>query len=263
MRVLVKLGGSLITDKLQEAVYRPEVVRQIAAEIRTALTQQPDLQIIIGHGSGSFGHVEAKRNGTINGVHSPEQWRGFARVANVAAELNYLVVKTLQEEGLPVLRIQPSAALLAHDGAVKSWELAPVRNAIDSGLIPVIHGDVAPDEVRGGTILSTETLFFYLARQIHVDAVFLLGEVEGVYDAAGVVIPNITPLNLAVVESALGGSHGTDVTGGMETKVRDMVALVQMMPHLAICIFGGKKSGLLASALLNVTSPGTLISAAR
>lgn len=259
MRIFVKLGGSLITDKRQESFYRERVVRGIADELVAALSEDSQLQILIGHGSGSFGHVAAKRYGTVQGVSSADQWRGYARVANVASELNFLVVKTLEAAGLPVIRIQPSASLMARDGKVIGMSTEPIENAMTRGLIPVVHGDVSLDEVRGGTVVSTEALFFYLAERLSVDRVLLLGEVPGVLGLDGQVIPRITPANLVNIESALGGSHGVDVTGGMETKVRDMVALVQRLPSLSISIVGGVSDGLLCSAILGRSNLGTLI----
>jgi len=259
MRVFIKLGGSLITDKRQESFYREEVVKEIAAELLAARSENPQLEILIGHGSGSFGHVAAKRYGTAQGVSSPEQWRGYAQVSNVASELNFLVIKTLEAAGLPVIRIQPSASLIARDGKVMQMATEPIENALVRGLLPVVHGDVSLDEVRGGTIISTEALFFYLASRLYVDRVLLLGEVPGVLGLDAEVVAKITPMNLGDVEAALGGSHGVDVTGGMETKVRDMVALVQQLPQLSICILGGLSQGMLRSVLLSRSNLGTMI----
>jgi isopentenyl phosphate kinase len=104
-------------------------------------------------------------------------------------------------------------------------------------------------------------VFFYLARRLPVKSVLLLGEVDGVYDPSGEVIAKITPETLSSVESMLGGSAGTDVTGGMETKVRDMVALVEAVPGLTIRIMNGTRPGLLEATLLGQAQPGTLITA--
>lgn len=261
MLVFVKLGGSLVTDKQVESSFRTEAAARVAHEIRSALTKQPDLRLVIGHGSGSFGHMAAKRYGTMAGVQTPEQWRGFAEVATVASELNYLMAKTLQTAVVPVWRMQPSASALSHDGVLTAMALDPIRQALDHGLVPLVYGDVALDEVRGGTIISTETIFFYLARHLPVKRILLLGEVEGVYDQVGAVIPQITPTTLPAIETALGSSAGTDVTGGMKTKVRDMVALVEAVPDLTIRIMNGVQPGLLEAALLEQVEPGTLIRA--
>ncbi len=261
MITFVKLGGSLITDKKIENYFRVETAERIAAELADALTEKPDLRLVVGHGSGSFGHMAARRYGTIKGVTTPEQWRGYAEVATVAAELNYLMAKTLNLAGIPVLRVQPSASTRCRDGVIVEMALDPIRQALEHGLVPLVYGDVALDDVRGGTITSTETIFFYLAQYIPVTRVFLLGEVDGVYDQQNIVIPEITPALLPSVEAALGGSAGTDVTGGMETKVRDMVALAHRLPQLQIRILNGQTPGLLKRALLEQEKPGTLIHA--
>jgi isopentenyl phosphate kinase len=261
MLTFVKLGGSLITDKRAENSFRAEAAQRVADELKAALESDPTLQLLVGHGSGSFGHVAAKQYNTINGVSTDQQWRGFAHVSVVAAELNYLMAKTLQEAGVPVMRFQPSASARSHDGAIVTMTVEPIRRALEHQLVPLLYGDAAFDDVRGGTILSTETIFFYLAQQLPVTQILLLGEVEGVYDPQGIVIPRISPLTLSSVEQALGGSAGTDVTGGMETKVRDMIALVRARPNITIRIMSGQKSDLLRDTLLGRATTGTLIHA--
>jgi isopentenyl phosphate kinase len=258
--LFIKFGGSLITDKRVEGSFREDVVLRLGREIHAAINENPGLQILIGHGSGSFGHFAARQYGTMQGVHTPEQWRGFAQVATTAAELNHLTAKALQAVGLPVWRIQPSASALSHDGVIVNLAVEPIREALKRRIIPLVYGDVSLDEVRGGTIISTETIFFFLARSLPVNQILLLGEVEGVYDQNGQVVPEITPDNLHAIEEALGGSAGTDVTGGMESKVRDMVALTQHVPGLTIRIMDGVKPDWLKRTILGVAHPGTRIS---
>ncbi len=257
----MKLGGSLITDKRESQHFQHDIMRRAAEEIGRALAIQPDLRLVIGHGSGSFGHVVAEKHGTAKGVHSPEEWQGFAEVATVARRLNSLVVESLAEIGLPVWAIQPSASARCEDGKIVAMDTHSITTALEHGIIPVVYGDVALDLRRGGTIISTETIFFYLATRLHPARIMLLGEVEGVYDSNGVIIPHIRPDNYDDIKSALGGSHGTDVTGGMASKVRDMLVLAERLEGLEIRIFSGVNPGQIESALLKQTSPGTLISA--
>ena len=65
MLTLVKLGGSLITDKRVEKSFRRDVVKRLADEIAAARAVDPELKLLIGHGSGSFGHFAAKRANTL------------------------------------------------------------------------------------------------------------------------------------------------------------------------------------------------------
>jgi isopentenyl phosphate kinase len=257
--VFIKLGGSLITDKRVENSFREAMVVRLAQEIRAAIEANPELKILVGHGSGSFGHFAASRYKTVEGVHTQEEWRAFAHVATVAAELNSRVAKVFDEVGLAVWRIQPSASAVSHDSEIIELSTLPIHVALEKSLIPLVYGDIALDEVRGGTIISTEKIFFYLAHHLPVDRILLLGEVDGVYDAVGQIVSEITPANYSEIQSALGGSAGTDVTGGMETKVSDMLKLVQSKTELSIRILDGTKHNLLKQTLLNESSPGTLI----
>ena len=261
-RYFVKLGGSLITDKTREAAFLPERMVPLAQAIRGALDARPELSLLIGHGSGSFGHFAASKYHTADGVHLSEEWHGFAEVGRVARDLNQLVSHALSEAGVPVWPVQPSASAECVDGLLLHLDARPLEKALAMGLVPLVYGDVALDTARGGTIISTESIFFYLAPMLRPERIFLLGEVEGVLDAGGRVVPRITPRTLPDVVDALGGSRGVDVTGGMASKVQDMLRLAAALPGLTIHILSGEDPAVVAAALRDPNSaPGTILSA--
>jgi isopentenyl phosphate kinase len=171
MLTLVKLGGSLLTDKAKSEALRSDELTRIAHEIQRAVNSQrrttgtlERAQLIIAHGSGSFGHVPARQYETHLGrAARPDTWRrGMALVARAAAKLNGFVVNALVECDLNVLALPPRA-LRCDDGRViheSARDFADaVRLALDSQLLPLLNGDVVGDTVRGCTILSTEALF--------------------------------------------------------------------------------------------------------
>ncbi len=259
--ILLKLGGSLITDKTRPRTPRHETLHRLANEIAAALSENPDLRLILGNGAGSFGHVPAKRFNTRQGVSNREGWKGFAEVWREAAALNQLVSEALHIAGLPAIALHPLSAVIARDGQVASWDVAPLRAALTAGLLPIIHGDVCFDLVRGGTILSTEDLFEYLAKQLSPTRILLAGLEEGVwqdYPTCKKLVPEITPENSNFVASFLGESAGIDVTGGMASKVQQSLALSQDVPGIEIQIFSGEEPGNLYQALSG-TRLGTLI----
>jgi isopentenyl phosphate kinase len=261
MLIFLKLGGSLITDKSREQTVLPDRLARLAAEISRAIAARPDLQLVIGHGSGSFGHTEGKKYGTRQGVSTPEQWRGFADVAHVAARLNRHVLDALRAAGVPAINCQPSASAIARDTLVTSLALQPIRNALAHGLVPLVMGDVAIDEVRGGTIISTEDVFRYLAEQLKPSEILLAGIERGVLTRwpDGDVVPLINAANIDSVRSVLRGSHMADVTGGMESKVLEMLAQAQSMPGLSIRIFSGVEAGLVEKVLGGEAVVGTVV----
>jgi len=249
---LLKLGGSLITDKLTPFTPRHAVLARLAGEIARAVETRPGLNLIIGHGSGSFGHTPAKHYGTRSGVRTTEQWRGFVEVWKEARALNQIVLDALLSAGLPVIALPPSASVTAADGVVQSWALSPVQSALANGLIPLINGDVIFDQARGGTILSTEDLFLHLARVLKPRRILLAGLEDGVwedYPTSTRLIEVITPANYSRVFPHLGQSAGVDVTGGMVQKVSSMVNLVRELPGLEVMIFSGEQPGLLQRVL--------------
>lgn len=256
--LFLKLGGSLITDKRGEEALRPSVLARLAEEIGEALAEvgraaqegSEDLRLVVGHGSGSFGHVAAAAHHTRAGVRTSEQWAGFAQVSDAAARLNRMVCGALLAAGVPAVSLQPSASARCWDGEIVEMATRPVRAALDAGLIPLVYGDVAFDTVRGGTIISTEEVLTYLAQEMTPSWLLLAGETKGVYDEAGAVIPRITEENFGAFAQAVGGSHGTDVTGGMAAKVRGMLDLAAAHEGLAVRIFSGMKAGRVREALL-------------
>ncbi len=259
----LKLGGSLITDKTRPHTPRPEVIARLAEEVAAACRRAPALRLVLGHGSGSFGHVPARRYATRQGVHSREGWLGFVEVWREAAALDRLVVDALAEAGLPAIPFQPSASVTAHDGKVLAWDVTPLHRALEAGLLPVVYGDVIFDLERGGTILSTEDLFDFLARQLRPQRVLLAGLEQGVwadFPQCTRLVSEITPENWQQVAPFLGGSAATDVTGGMFSKVQQSLALARTIPGLEARIFSGVMPGMVERAL-NGEPVGTVISA--
>lgn len=259
--IFLKLGGSLITDKNRPRTLRQEILDRLAQEIGMALEGSPELRLVLGHGSGSYGHIPGKKYGTRQGVHTPEQWRGFAEVWFDASTLNRLVIEALHQAGLPAVALPPVASVIADDGQVASWNLTPLRETLRAGLLPVVFGDVVYDRTRGGTILSTEDLFAHLARELQPARLLLAGIERGVWEdfpACTRLIPEITSGNLAQVAPSLGGSTATDVTGGMASKVQQSLDLAQEVPGLEVLIFSGEENGAVREALLG-EARGTLI----
>lgn len=218
------------------------------------MAERPGLRLVLGHGSGSFGHAVASPYGTRQGVRSVESWRGFARVAAAAAHLNQIVTDLFIAEGVPVLSLPPSASARCEGGTLSYMDANALHAALRAGLVPLVYGDVAFDAAWGGTIVSTEDVFVYLAGELEPERILLAGLTPGVYadgPDGSQIAPLITPATLADVAPALAGSHGADVTGGMADKVKRMLGLVRQHADLAVYIFSGLERDRVRRALLD------------
>jgi isopentenyl phosphate kinase len=253
--ILVKLGGSLITDKLRPDTPRLPVMQRLASEIAAALAQRPDLSLVLGHGSGSFGHTQAQRYGVHQG--HLDDWMGYAQTGAAAQRLNRLVTDALLQAGVPAVSVQPSASVVCRGGEIVEMNIEPVRRLLAHGAVPLVYGDVAVDDERGCTVISTEQVLAYLARNLRPTWLVEVGEVGGVYTAdprrapQAELLDRITPASLEALGAGLGGSHAVDVTGGMRTKVELLLQLVVELPGLQARIIGGVQPGALTTTLLN------------
>lgn len=261
MLVYLKLGGSLITDKNQPRTPKPAVIARLMEEICRARDEQTDLRLVIGHGSGSFGHVAAKRHGTRSGVRTAGQWQGFVEVWREARDLNNIVLEAMRTAGLPGIAFPPTAILKADKGRIDNLYVEPLKAALEAGLIPLVYGDVVFDRSLGGTIFSTEDVFRALADEIPPDRILLCGLEPGVfldYPECTQLLEEIDINEADRILSLLSGSAAIDVTGGMGEKVRLMVDLIRQHSEIQALIFSGAQTGNLYRALLG-ESPGTVI----
>lgn len=260
---LLKLGGSLITDKDKAYTPRLDKLKDLSLEIKAALDSARGLSLILGHGSGSFGHVAAKRYGTRDGVRTREEWMGFTEVRFQAAELNRFVVRSLLEAGIPAMPFPPSASMISDRRKVIHHNVETIRRALAANLLPVVQGDVAFDDALGGTILSTEDVFAFLAGQFPVSRILLAGLEAGVWEDFPARTRLVKQIQLADYESkrsGILGSASTDVTGGMKAKVEEMLSLIQNHKGLTAQVFAAEEPGMLTRALKG-ENVGTLLTA--
>ena len=256
MVIFLKLGGSLITDKTKPYCAHPETIYRIGLEIQSTLKEIPETRLVIGHGSGSFGHEAAAEHNTRRGVSTQEEWLGFIEVWKAARALNTIVTNELGRSGLPVISLSPSASLIGANREIVSWNIDPIRSALSSSLIPIIHGDVIFDTRLGGTIISTEELFVQLAHRIPPARILLAGIEKGVYSDfpnKTEIYPIIDHKNYETVIKTVQGSASKDVTGGMASKVTAMANLWREIQELNVSIFSGQIEGNVSRALRGET----------
>lgn len=254
--VLLKLGGSLITEKSRRETARPGVIARLAGEVARAAGRMPE-RIVLGHGSGSFGHVAAKEHGIAGGLRSPGQLPGISLTQERAAALHREVMSALAAAGLAPFSIAPSSCFVFAGGRPAELADEPLRLALDGGLLPVVYGDVVMDREQGVAIASTERVLVALARKLPVRRVLWLGETDGVYDADGETLPHLSADRFEEACRAIGSPAGTDVTGGMRHRVETALELARL--GIRSTIFNGLTPGLLERALLGEAVPGTEI----
>lgn len=259
--ILIKLGGSVITDKSREYFARKEVISRLVREIKQA-SKKINGSIIIGHGSGSFAHTPAHVYKTKEGLINKNSLMGAAITEDAARKLNMILLKKLLEIGLPAFSFSPASFLISDTKVYLKSYIDPIKKALPIGLIPVVYGDVVIDKTIGCTIFSTEKILSILAKELRKDykiKIIYITDVDGVYDEKGEVVPEISSINFKTLKSSIVGAKGVDVTGGMVHKVEEALGLAKKT-GIKTLIINGTKKNLLKNAILGTKVRGTLIS---
>ena len=248
--IFLKLGGSLITEKAIERKAHRAVIKRLAGEIAAYAASPQAEPLLLGHGSGSFGHHAAARFQTHQGASTSQDWHGVNQVWQAAAELNQIVTAAMLAAGLEAISFAPSASAMCQAGELISMAHEPISAALAAGLLPVVYGDVAFDTQQGAAIVSTEAVFSYLAEKLRPSRILLAGLAAGIfrdYPANEDLITHFHRPDLAA--SDLAGSSETDVTGGMLSKVQFALQLKTSLPTTEIQIFSGEAPEAVLAAL--------------
>ncbi|MBI2028206.1 MAG: isopentenyl phosphate kinase family protein [Candidatus Levybacteria bacterium] len=221
--ILIKFGGSIITDKNVPYKARPDVIRRLAKELKKI----KDASIILAHGSGSFGHTSAKEFGGKKGYKS--NW-GIAKVARDAMEINRIVMDILVDEGLPTVSLRPMSMMTTNAGKLEENFFKPIVEVLNRDLLPVVYGDVIWDREWKSTILSGEVILneigkYLMKKGFKVGKIIQVGETNGVYDDNGNTIPFITNTNWENIKHYIFRKNKIDVTGGMRHKIENALLI--------------------------------------
>ncbi len=257
--ILIKLGGSVITDKRKPFTARPLVIKRLAKEIKVARKKLgKDTLFLIGHGGGSFPHVPANKYQTQKGFINKESIKGFCLTSDAAIDINRIVVKELLGVGLPVVSFSPMS--FSYN---QKLFLDPIVKSLKLGFMPIVYGDVIFTDKGGFTIFSGEKTLSNLARKLRkiykIEKIVECGDTDGVYDAKGKTIGVINNKNFNKIRKDISGSKSTDVTGGMIHKVEESLKLARET-KIKTLIINGNRGGDLVKAILGKKVKSTQIS---
>ncbi|HJJ28292.1 MAG TPA: isopentenyl phosphate kinase [Methanocorpusculum sp.] len=216
---IIKIGGSVLTDKTKAGAICGPAVHRIAQDIAAAQSCAP---LIIVHGAGSCGHPEAAAWHIQAGV-TKENAPGIAKTHEAVSALNAGFVAALQSAGVPAVGFHPFEAALAGGGRLVFCGLEQIRALLSVGLVPVLHGDVVMDLERGACIVSGDQIVPFLAKALCAADVGIVTETGGVL-ADGAIVPKITRETVAALDFST-QSGGADVTGGMKGKIDELLLL--------------------------------------
>ncbi|MEE1128825.1 MAG: isopentenyl phosphate kinase [Methanobrevibacter sp.] len=231
--IILKIGGSILTNKDSVGEVDVQSLRRIASEVKSSLDNSPK-DLIIVHGAGSFGHPPAKKYKIGEKFDESEYSQkriGFCEIQNAVKKLNMYISEAFIEEGLPVVAIPASSFMTATNKRIVEGNLDSFKRYLQKGFIPVIYGDVVLDDELEFCVISGDQIIQYLAKNLNPDRVVLGTDVDGVYNKNpkthddAVFFDKFSSLDDL---DTLEGTTNIDVTGGMIGKIKELLYLADL-----------------------------------
>lgn len=247
---LVKLGGSVLTDKTQYRTPRLDVIARLAYELASVADR-----LVLVHGAGSYGHVLAKQHRMAEGAAPPE---AIAQVHADVRELQGLVLAALHDAGVPALSLSTYDLARLTSGELAHFAFEPVHETLARGHTPVLSGDVVLDNARGFGILSGDVLMVELARLLRPTRAVFVTDVDGIHDrdpleSGARLLPEID------VRTSLRESEARvpDITGSMAGKLKRAREVAR--EGVPVHVVNGLAHGRLTDTLAGKTTVGTIV----
>jgi isopentenyl phosphate kinase len=215
---IIKIGGSVITDKTTECCFKPKIMNRLADELHQA--QAP---FILVHGAGSFGHIQAKKYKLNEGYQKPTQLQGFSLTHMMVQKLNSLVLTSLSDYDIPAVGLPPHALITLDNHKPSKNDLTIFDRYLKLGITPVTYGDVVLDDTLSFSICSGDLLLQILAIHYKPEKVIFVMDEDGLYtsnpkiDPTAKFIDQITPSEITSFSTT--ANTYADVTKGMEGKI--------------------------------------------
>jgi isopentenyl phosphate kinase len=234
MEYVLKLGGSVLTDKNRE-----EKLSRNFSQIIEHIAGNPDGVII--HGAGSYGHPPAKRHGLASGSRE-----GVLETHRAVKKLNRKVVDELRKHGVKAMPVHPLS--MSFRDPDTEMMVRHVLKMVEEGFTPVLHGDGIVTSGKGFTVLSGDEILAKIERKAETGKAGFCASVDGVLDRDGEVVEKIDSMEEFEDQEV----EGIDVSGGMKAKLEELFE-----ERVEARIFGGDQ----LKAFLEGEEVGTLVRA--
>ncbi|KAF4658705.1 hypothetical protein FOZ61_005330 [Perkinsus olseni] len=266
---VIKIGGSACTKKDEFETLDDEILSKTAEQLSEAVDKAGARPMLI-HGAGSFGHFQAKdyavSKGDTEESGKPEEGspyvmsrflaKGFVATRASVGRLNSMVVDVLVKHGLKAVGMGSCGYLWTSEKKLP-WFTAwghvlyeGLSGLLNAGIIPVMYGDCVLDDKQVCTILSGDTIFYWMCRAFKPSRGIFLTDVAGIFDKP----PNEDGAKLIPRISARGDVKSSietcvpahDVTGGIKTKLASAVKVAGELGIPVYIVQAGTPSALQA-----------------
>ncbi len=257
---LIKLGGSILTDKNTPYTANEELISSIAKEIKECLDAGLIEDLIIIHGVGSFGHVPVLKHKLHLGFQNTEQLLPMSQTQHEINEFRLKLTRNFIDAGIPVNLLHASSFCISEKMNISEFFMEAVKGYMSLGMIPLIGGDMLYDTKMGFSVGSGDQFMVLYAKNLTADTMIFVSDVDGVYTADPKKDPDAKIIYSLKIEMLKGiientdSAHLKDVSGAMKGKLKAIYSLKDEIAHgTNVCLLSMKNYGTLKSVLSAIT----------
>jgi len=242
--ILIKLGGSIITNKEKPLSARRKPIDNILKQVRKI--KEPK---IIVHGGGSYGHYWSVKYG-MHTKPAKYDLKGVSVVKNSMIELNKIILDAAVKNRLNPYSLPPTD-FMNGNRSIKS-KILTINDIAKSGLTPITYGDALWYGQKKSYILSGDVIMTTLAKALKPRLSIFALNVDGVYS-------NMKSKKLIYdfrKEKPSISTNKMDVTGGMTRKITEAAKMSRS--GLKVFFANGNKPQRITDAVSGKKFEGTL-----
>lgn len=242
--ILIKLGGSIITNKKKALSPRRKTIDKIAS-----LLHKIDEPMVIVHGGGSYGHYWSVKY-DMHTKPAKYNIHGVSVVKNSMIELDKIILDSFLKNKLNPYSLPPTDFVSGSKPIPK--KIKEIKKIAKSGLVPITFGDALWYGQKKSFILSGDKIMTMLAKILKPRLSIFVLDVDGLY----------SDLKTKKLIYELKGQkpqiskNKMDVTGGMTRKIEEAVNISKM--GMNVFFVNGNKPQRIVDAVKRKKFEGTL-----
>ncbi|MBD3229619.1 MAG: acetylglutamate kinase [Candidatus Lokiarchaeota archaeon] len=228
---IIKLGGSLITNKNKPFSLKKDIIRKAINKIISG-----NEHTILIHGGGSYGHPIAKKFEIFDGYNPnvKNQLLGLSKTHQAMNQLNSFIIKEFINRDHPVISVQPSSIFLKDGDEIIVHSIEILEFLLELNILPVLYGDIILDKQNSFSIISGDRICLEICKKLkyNISKVVFAMDREGIYVKGEhkdepIILSDLKLEDLENIHLMKLGEK-IDVTGGIEGKIEEIKEILRL-----------------------------------
>ena len=242
--ILIKLGGSIITNKEKPLSARRKAIDSILNQIKRI--REP---MILVHGGGSYGHYWSVKY-DMHTKPAKYDMRGVSIVKNSMIDLNKIILDSAVKNRINAYCLPPTDFMNGNK-PIKN-KILTINEIAKSGLTPITYGDALWFGKKKSYILSGDVIMSMIGKILKPRLSIFVLDVDGVYSNT----KSKKLIHDFKKEKPIISKNKIDVTGGMTRKITEATNMSKS--GLKVFFVNGNKPKRILDAVSGKKFEGTI-----